>query len=494
MPSKGRWTLNPKKWFGTIANSAHKRDKKPQINNPIVQLPSSTVTTVRITPTKSIVPRILTSRNKIKVIPTSSINDNNYINTSTYFTQFQLPPFNVRREKTSLLTSSSSSTTLFNRTNTFFPTHIKPSIRKNSQFKEELSIDTTRWTTETIVYDISKSVISPSLSLESRNSSQQNSSEKQSEINVPNISEKCLIDYPRISSNDFIKKSPSPVRSHSSSSIDDNDENDQSSSSGIFTDERADSNDHQRKASKDTLSTVEVLSIESIADSQTSLNYDQSSPLINPYRLPVSTFETINNKPSRLKRQTPITRFDRAQSLENILKNNQVATPIITKSRQSSAAIVKKIEKRIPTNRSPPVTLEKAGFVRISNATYRLTIDKDDHLYRRQRQNSIVQYSNYEDSLPPANDEESYATLPRTSSTEQLNTNSQNDIRAIIDDCLRPMVNSINKSTYRSIKTHHRSKRSHNNNEHTQINIDDITDKLLSSIACSAYAQYQRWY
>jgi len=492
MPSKGRWKLNPRKWFGTIANSTHKRDKNTQINNPVVQLPSA-ATTVRIIPTKSIVPRILTSRSKTKVIPTSSINNNNYTNASTYFTQYQLPPFTVRREKTSLLTSSS--TALFNRTNTFLPTRIEPSIRKNSQFKEELSIGTTRWTTEIIAYDTTKSVILPSLSLKSRNSPEQNASEKQSEINVSNVPEQCLIDYPRISSNDFIKKSPSPARSHSSSSIDDNDENDESSSSGIFTDERTDSNDHHRKASKDTLSTVEVLSIASIADSQSSLNYGQSGPLTHRYRLPAATFETLNNKSSQVQPQTPITRSDRARSAENILKNNQVATPIITKSHQSSAAIVKKIEKRIATSRSTPVTLEKASFVRVANATYRLTIDKDNHLYRRQRQNSIVQYSNYEDSLPPANDEESYARLPRTSSTEQLNPNTQNDIRAMVDDCLRPMVDSINKTTYRSIKAHHRSKRSHNNNnEHIQINIDDIADKLLSSIGCSTYAQYQRWY
>jgi hypothetical protein len=64
----------------------------------------------------------------------------------------------------------------------------------------------------------------------------------------------------------------------------------------------------------------------------------------------------------------------------------------------------------------------------------------------------------------------------------------------MVGDYLRPMVSSINKTTSRTTKTHPRSKRSQANNEHVQINIDDITDKLLSSIDCSTYAQYQRCY
>jgi len=488
MPSKSRWTLNPRKWFGTISNSAHKQAKKPKIKNSVGPLPATTQTN----PSISIVPRLLTSKNRTKVIPTSSINDNNYINNTNNFasfTQFQLPPFSVRREKSSTLLLPSS--TVFNRTNTLLPTRIEPSIRKNSQFKEELAIDTTQWHTKTKVYDISKSFISSQY----EKNSQENSSEKQTETNLSNISNQCLINYPQNLSNNFIEKTPSPTRSHSLSSIDDNDEQDKSSSSGIFTDERADLNDRHCTTSKDTLSTVEALSIESIPDSQISLNHFQSRQVIHPYRLPLSAFQTINTKSSQLQRQTPISRSHRSHSAEDILKDNQITTPIIIKSRQSSAAIAKKIEKRIPINRSSPITLEKAGFVRISNATYRLTIAKDDHLYHRQRQNSIVQYLNYEDSLPPANNEESYATLPRTSSTEQLNNNLQNDLRAIVDDYLRPTVALINKTTYQSTKTHQRSKRSqNNNNEQTQINIEDITDKLLSSIDCSTYAQYQRCY
>jgi len=80
--------------------------------------------------------------------------------------------------------------------------------------------------------------------------------------------------------------------------------------------------------------------------------------------------------------------------------------------------------------------------------------------------------------------------LPRTSSTEQLNTNIQHDLRAIVDDYLRPMIDSVNGETIESTKkpSHHRSKRN------AQINIDELTDKLLSSMDCSTYSQYQRCY
>jgi hypothetical protein len=368
------------------------------------------------------------------------------------------------------------------RAKTSHPASIEPSIRKNSQFKDELSIGTTRWKTEVTAYNTSKSLVS---------TQHGNSVEKRSDINTI---DQCLIDCPPNLSNHIIEKSPSPIRSNLSSSIDDNDERDESSSSGIFTDERADSNDHHRAASKDTLATLDALSIESIADSQTSLNPCPPSPLVQRYRLPLSTFETIHHQSSQLQRQTLTVRSARAQSAENILKDNSTTIPIPPKHRLSSAAIVKKIEKRNRANRSPSDTLEKAGLVRVTNATYRLTSAKDDHLYHRQRKNSIIQYSNCEDPLPLANDEESYANLPRTSSTDQLPNNLQDDLRAMIDDYLRPVITSMNKTTSRTTKSAHRSKHSHNIDEYPRINIDDITEKLLSSIDCSTYAQYQRCY
>jgi hypothetical protein len=204
--------------------------------------------------------------------------------------------------------------------------------------------------------------------------------------------------------------------------------------------------------------------------------------------------ETIENKSTQLPNESSINRSYRAYSAENILKDNPVVTPVISRNRQSSAAIIKKIEKRNLQGRSPPIPLEKAAFVRVTNDTYRLTTEKDDHLYRRQRPNSVIKYLHHEDSLPPADDEESYATLPRTSSTDQLNNNLENDLRAIVDDYLRPVAASMNKKLSPSTKIQQRSKRSQMNNEQTEINIDDITDRLLSSVACSAYSQYQRYY
>ncbi|CAF2629391.1 unnamed protein product [Rotaria sp. Silwood2] len=493
MPSKGRWTLNPRKWFGTLSSASHKPDRKSQIMNSAAPristvaapVPATTITTRKMPSTLTTTPRLLTARNKINVMPTSSINDNSCSNAVSSCTQFQLPAFSMRREKSSTLLSSSK---LLNHANVLVPKRTEPSIRKCSQLNEELSIDATRWNAEQIANDRSKL-----LSSSHGNFLQQNSIDRQqSEINISILSNECIVDYPQSLSNNFIEKFRSSIQTRSSSSIDDNDVHDESTSSGIFTDERTDTNDGHRPPSKDTLSILDVLSVESIDDSQTSLNHCQSHSFVPCHRLPISTLETNDNKSSQVQRQKLTNRSHRACSADDILKENLINTPVITKSRQSSAAIVKKIEKRIPTSRSPTATLEKAGFVRIANDTYRLTMNKDNHLYRRQRRNSVIQYSNYEDSLPPANNEESYATIPRTSSTEQLNDNVHNDLRAIVDDCLRPIAASINKTPDRSRKNHPRSKRSHTNNEPIQINIEDMIDKLLSSVDCSAYAQYQR--
>jgi hypothetical protein len=152
MPSKGRWALNPRKWFGTIAHAAHKRDKKPHINESVAQFSSKSIRTI---PPVSIGPRNLGPRSKTKVTPTPPINDNNYTNSSNTlasFTHFQLPSFAARREKTSIVLPTSSSAILFNRTNTLLSTRMAPSIRKNNQLKEQLSTNGTQWITETAVY------------------------------------------------------------------------------------------------------------------------------------------------------------------------------------------------------------------------------------------------------------------------------------------------------------------------------------------------------
>ncbi|CAF1147882.1 unnamed protein product [Rotaria sordida] len=494
MPSKGRWTLNPRKWFGTLSSASHKPDRKSQIINSTatgtlkvaapIPAPATTITTREMPSTLTTTPRLLTARNKIKAMPTfSTMNDNNSSNAVSSYTQFQLPAFNMQREKSATLLSSSK---FFNNGNLLVPKRTEPSIRKNVQLNETLSIDTTRCNNEQIINDRSKL-----LSSSHGNFLQQNSIDpQQSQINISILSNECIVDFPQSFSNHFLEKFRPSIQTRSSSSMDDNDIRDESTSSGIFTDERTDINDGHRSPSKDTLSILDIISVESIDDSQTSLNHCQSHSFVPCHRLLTSTLEINDNKLSPLQRQKPIGRSHRTCSAEDILKDNQINTPVITKSRQSSAAIVKKIEKRIPTNRSPTATLEKSGFVRIANDTYRLTMDKDNHLYRRQHRNSIIQCSNYDDSLPPANDEESYATIPRTSSTEQLNDNLQNDARAIVDDCLRPIVASINKTSDRSRKHHHRSKRSHTNNEPIQINIDDMI--VFSTSSSSSLNTYCR--
>ncbi|CAF0720471.1 unnamed protein product [Adineta steineri] len=427
MPSKKRWTLIPRKWFGTIANAAQKRDREQKI-----QLDQMNVS--------STVPHRLSLRSKTKIEPIySSTTTNDKINpqnTSTSVTPFQLPAFNIRRGTTLTVLPSS---TLFNRTNT-----VVPSIRKKVQVTEPLSISSTTRTNTQIL---------PSLSL------QQTYFHKQQ----TDMSDECLIDYPRT-----IKRSLSLTRTHSSSSSMDNNE---SISSGIYSDERTDSNNHHRIPSKETLLTLETFSTESLADSHISLDHGESHLPIHHRRLSLSTLETTHNNNNK------------SVHFHNV-QETQINRPNITKNRQSSAAIIKKIEKRIPINRSPPTPLEKKSFVRIANDTYRLTTKKDDHLYRRQRPTSIIPYSIYDDSLPPANNEDCYAQLPRTSSTEQINNNLKNDLRAIVSSIDKTMYNNNNNQ---STKTHYYTKHSH-------INLDNITDKLLSSMNSSIYSQYQRCY
>ena len=260
--------------------------------------------------------------------------------------------------------------------------------------------------------------------------------------------------------------------------MEDIDDGRESSSSGVYTDERADGDlhDDHRTASKDTLSTLEVLSIESIVDSQSSFEQCSTRPKIHHFRLP------INVEPVRRQR---------ARSAENLLKvTPPVQTPTIPKSRQSSAAIARKIEKRVPISRSPSATLEKVGFKRVTNDTYRLVKEKTPHLYRQNRPNSIIVGTDLDDSLPPANDEECYAQLPRASSTEQLHTDLQQNLQAIVDDCIRPIINESNAMN--PSKTSSRSKRSQRHK--STIRIEEITDRLRSSIDYSIYTQYQRCY
>jgi hypothetical protein len=460
MPSKSRWALNPRKWFGMKSNATNKHEKNSNSGARTFPPPPSTATTTTTTrtmpsistiPIPIPIPKILAVKNKLKVPPVSISNDFNKNNRTTSTTQLQLPAFGVRREKTIIPS--------FNRQSTFQRVHTEPTIRKNRRIEVDLSIDTKRWNVPAL----------PTLSHETPK--QEHFRLKQMAMTLSEMSRRCLIDYPSHSTN-VLEESSFPTRSSSSSSI--MDDNDNSSSSGIFTDER------QNTESKDTLSTVEVLSMESIADSHTSLNHLNTRPIIHHYRRPMSVFETNDDKPQQS--QIPLKRSHRSHSAEGTLKDNSTS-----KSRQAGA-IIKKLDKRIPKNQSSS-TLEKAGFVRVAHDVYRLTVNQivNSSYPRKHSIDSFIPDPNSDDSLRSANDEECYAALPRTSSTEQLNNNIQNDLRIIVDECIRPMVKSIGKSRLTT-----RNPRYKRPNAHTQLNIENITDKLLSSIDYPIYTRYQR--
>lgn len=439
-----RWSLNPKKWFGMTHKGRHKHNSSTRLPPP-----QTATTTTRTVPLTSNIPRIVSGKNRMKVIPISLSNDLQRENTS--ITQLQLPAFSIRRERTSLT---------FERQKSFHPTHTEPTIRKNIRTEENLAIDTTRFNLPMITSSIYENF-------------EQRPSHKPTDMSVSNISNRCLIDYPRHIV-DQIEEDSLPSRSSSMSSI--MEDNDRSSSSGIFTDER------QQTSSKNTSSTLEVLSIESITDSQGSFSHLQTRPIIHHYRRPMSFVETVEDKPQRLP---SLIRSHRSQSVEGVFQDNSDQSPIQT--RQSSA-----VRSRIATQ-SP---LEKVGFIRIANDTYRLstttaTTKPDTLSYSRKNSvDSFAPFANYDDPLPSANDEECYATLPRTSSTEQLNHDQlQNDLRLMVKDCIRPMMNSIGKS--RSMKSFPRFKRA-NHPSQTSLNLENITDRLLSSMDYSIYTRYQR--
>ncbi|CAF1587498.1 unnamed protein product [Adineta ricciae] len=426
--SKKRWTLMPRKWFGSLANAAHKRDQEKQ--SQLVSLSSSQSTT----PHRS-----------------SERNSTNFV------IQYKLPGFSTQHDKSATI---SPVNTIFRQTNSFGSIRQEASIRKYNPLTAPLSICTTQSKLRTKVSHTPDLLVLPRISTPNEFSRSNSSVRKQS-----NASDQCLLDSQPNSSRRCSKHSLSLTRTYSSSSMGNND----SSSSGIFSDNHIESNEHQLSRSKDTSSNLELLSTESFNESRTS---------IQPYRLSIVSFESTDRKLSyQTLSQSATVHFHRVQSAERRPKDHVNNRPIITtKPRQSSAAIVKKIEKRIPTQHSPSNTLEKTNFIRITNDTYRLTSNRDNHLYRRQRPNSYIPHSIHDDSLPSANNEDSYAELPRTSSTEQLDKNLQNDLRAIVD--------SIDHSIITSRAT----------NENPNFILESITDKLLSSMDSSIYTQYERCY
>lgn len=501
MPSKPRWGLNPRKWFGAISGSTNKPNRLTETNHSTAPRFSRSTTTTTITTVTSTTktskktqatstaPKLLSGRSKTKVLPSSNIaiDDNNAKNSVSSYTQLQSIAVNNRREKTSVSLLGPKYPTHLT---LLVPTRTEPSIPSCSNNKK-LIVSTKKVPTEPIVHERTQISSSPS---PQRHYSQKDPIDfVQSEFNISILSNECIIDYPQNSSNNLAEKYRSSREIQLSSSSEDNDARDESTSSGIFTDERTDTNDGLGPASKDTLSTLDIVSVESIDDSQTSLSLFQSNSFVQYYRLRGLLTEKDDLKSLQYPRPKPINRPRRENTVETIFKDNQINPPITIKNRQSSsAAIVKKIEKRVTTNRSPSATLDRVGLVRVANDTYRLAIDKNNRLYRPSRPRSIVQCSDLDDSLPPADDEEAYATIPRTSSTEQLNDSSPNDLRATIDDCLRPVVTSMNKIYRKSTRNTLSSKRLNGVNEPPQINIDEMVDKLLSSVDCSTYAQFQR--
>ena len=170
------------------------------------------------------------------------------------------------------------------------------------------------------------------------------------------------------------------------------DDNDDSSSSGIFTDER------QLTESKETLSALEVLSIESIADSQASFNHfqilDQLFIIIEDQcRVCPTNDDLFSTKTNFCYRQS-----HRSHSADGILNDNQTTFHSQTSHQQSSAA------NDNPNIFSKQMMLEKAGLVRITNDTYRLTVENLHHLShsRKTSTHSFVPYSNDDDSLRSA--------------------------------------------------------------------------------------------
>lgn len=440
MASKKRWTLMPKKWFGPIAHAAQKRDRERR--SQLDQL---------VTPVGYVVPQGCTGRNQAKVTPIALITEDNPTEPARTTTRFHLPAFSARRKKPSSILPIPSAV---NPTQNLDCSYAKPSIQKYPQLIEPLSMYMTRPIAPAAVQDTIDVLVLPPVA------SQRGPT-------------RC--DQTNPYANRRRRQSTSLTRTHSSSSAENND----CSSSGVFSEQRADGDERQQK---DASSTVEILSVDSLNGSRASLDDRQSPPPpVVRYRLSIPTLEPLSKPPLRVLNQSATIHYHRAPSVERIARERQKTRSTLLKAHQSSAAIVKKIEKRLPLHRSPPSASEKTISVRLSNDTCRSSSDKENHLYRRQRPHSIVSQPAYDDSLPSANDENWYAHVPRSSSTEQVHNNLQNDLRAIVDDYLRPMVDAVDQPAALSADETQNSSL-----------LENITDKLLSSMDSSIYAQYQR--
>ncbi|UJR15794.1 hypothetical protein I4U23_002726 [Adineta vaga] len=470
MPTKTHWTINPKKWFENISPSALRHEKK---ENPLIQSLPAKITVARTSSLAANIVRSSKARISTKITPisTSTEVENNHTINLVPFTRVQLPPFTIRGTRAAALLPSLS----FNRPTTFVPIHTEPTIRRNGRCEENLSINTKRRCLPLIIS------VPPTTDI-----LQQTIPIQPIEMSLISMSHRCLIDFPRHSP-DPIVETPSPAGSSSASSlVKDNNNNNLNSSSGEVY-----QNITNNSESKEPLLTMKVLSVESLAESETSLTHIQSRPIIHHYQ----TILDSDKSPQPISLpSSPL-----SQSLEDVFEDSQTfserpTTTVTTIKRPPSSVMVDKTnEKRIRISPSPRVIVDKTEFIRTARMTYRLCADEIEELSTspHHSMSSFVPSCVSDDSLRPANDEECYATLPCGSSTEQMNKNIQHDLRTFVDDYIRPMAFSIGQNP--SIKSHHRSKRSQTNNDDTQLIIEDITDKLLSSIDYPIYAQHQRY-
>ncbi|CAF1066431.1 unnamed protein product [Adineta ricciae] len=481
MPTKTRWSLNPKKWFAPISPLTQKREKK---DNPLIQSLPATITVARTSSLTTNAVRTSKTKACTKITPATESCDLENTHTSNVvpITFVQLPPFTIRRERATAVLPSLS----FTRPTTFVPIHTEPTIRRNGRCEKTLSIDTKRPSLPPIPLIFS--------TLPTTDPHQQKTLMHPAEMSILTMSHRCLVDFPRHTPEPVAKTPSLPNSSLASSLVEEstNNNNNNNKSADPLPGEMCDTiNDNPE--SKEQLLTMKVLSIESLAESETSVTHVQSRPIIHHFQT------IINNSTSQQQQQMSAPSSPVSPSLEDVFEDSQTfsgATTITTtvKRPQSSSIADKTTEKRIRISPSPPAAIDKTEFVRIAPATYRLCAEQTEQLSTSPclSVSSFVETCLSDDSLRPANDEACYAKLPCGSSTEQINKNIQNDLRLIVDGCIRPMAISIGQN--RSMKAHQRSKRISTNNDDAQLIIEDITDKLLSSIDYPIYAQHQRCY
>jgi hypothetical protein len=457
MPTKTHWTLNPKRWFENISPSAQKREKKDNLALP------TTITVARTTSIRFNAAQVSRTKSNVKVTPVAVSHnaENSNAPASTLVTQLQLPPFTIRRERVAILLPSLS----FNRPTTFVPIHTEPTIRRSGQCAEKLAIDTKRGVTQSVSLVISGPPRPENLP---RNSLM--------ETHAVSTSQHWLTDHSRQSYDPAVESSSPRRWSPGSSLLNDNGH----LSSGI-----AGTSVVHKPSSKETPSMMKAISVESLTESETSLTHPQCLPIIHHYQIIAN-----DNGPQR---QTSPVSSTQSLCLEDVFEDSQTFSIGTVKRSQSSVVMDKSTEKRFRISqspRAPPTDTELASGVPVTPD--RLSVDHMDEFCSSPHHSidSFVASCHSDDSLRPANDEECYARLPCGSSTEQINNNIQNDLRIIINGYLRPMVSSIGQN--RSTKPHHRSKRAHVSNEDTELIIEDITDKLLSSIDYPIYTQHQR--